>query len=94
MYARIEMSISSVIWNPPLKVNACKNQMRIVASVITVPAFLMNDQARSQVERSTLPTVGKWYAGSSITNGAESPENAFVFLSIMPETMIDATPMK
>ena len=40
-----------------------------------VPAFLMNDQPRSHIERSTLPSVGRWYAGSSITNGAGSPAN-------------------
>ena len=59
-----------------------------------VPAFLMKDQPRSHIERRTLPTVGRWYAGSSITNGAGSPANIFVFLSIIPEIMIAATPMK
>ena len=38
--------------------------------------------------------MGRWYAGSSITNGAGSPENIFVFLSIIPDTTIAAMPMK
>ncbi len=38
-----------------------------------VPAFLMKDQPRSHMERRTLPRVGQWYAGSSITKGAGSP---------------------
>lgn len=43
---------------------------------------------------NTLPTVGRWYAGSSITNGAGSPAKSFVFLRIMPEQIIAATPAK
>jgi len=35
-----------------------------------------------------------WYAGSSITNGAGSPANLFVFFSMMPEMMIAAIPTK
>ena len=54
----------------------------------------MNDQPRSHIERSTLPTVGIWYAGSSITKGAGSPANILVFLSMIPEMMIAAIPMK
>ena len=53
--------------------------MTMEESRIIVPAFLMKDQARSHMERSTLPTVGQWYAGSSITKGAGSPANIFVF---------------
>ena len=59
-----------------------------------VPAFLMKDQPRSHIERSTLLTVGQWYAGSSITKGAGSPAKRLVFLSMMPEQMIAAMPMK
>ena len=39
-------------------------------------------------------SVGIWYAGSSITNGAGSPANIFVFLSMIPEIMIAAIPTK
>ena len=66
----------------------------MVESRITVPAFLIKDQPRSHIERSTLPTVGQWYAGSSMTNGAGSPANSFVFFNMIPETMIANTPMK
>ena len=59
-----------------------------------VPAFLMNDQPRSHIERRTFKSVGKWYAGSSITNGAGSPANILVFLSIIPDTIIAAIPTK
>jgi len=54
----------------------------------------MKDQPRSHMERSTLPTVGMWYAGSSITNGAGSPANIFVFFRMIPETTIAAIPRK
>ena len=59
-----------------------------------VPAFLMKDQPRSHMLRRTLPRVGQWYAGSSMTNGAGSPENILVFFNIMPEMTIAAMPMK
>lgn len=42
----------------------------------------------------TLPIVGIWYAGSSITNGAGSPANIFVFFRMIPEQMIAAIPRK
>ena len=71
-----------------------RNQMTIVESRMIVPAFLMNDQPRSHMDRRTLPRVGQWYAGSSMTNGAGSPANIFVFFSMMPETMMAAMPMK
>lgn len=54
----------------------------------------MKLQPRSQVLLSTLPTVGQWYAGSSITKGAGSPANLLVFLSMIPEITIAAMPMK
>ena len=59
-----------------------------------VPAFLMKDQPRSHMERSTLPRVGIWYAGSSITKGAGSPANILVFFNMIPEIMIAAIPTK
>ena len=55
---------------------------------------MMNDQPRSHMERRTLLSVGIWYAGSSITNGAGSPENIAVFFSMIPDMMIEAMPMK
>ena len=66
----------------------------MVDSRMMVPAFLMKDQPRSHMERRTLPTVGQWYAGSSITKGAGSPENILVFFRMMPETMMQAMPRK
>ena len=66
----------------------------MVDSKMMVPAFLMNDQPRSHMLRRTFITVGIWYAGSSITNGAGSPANILVFFSIIPETMIAAIPTK
>ena len=54
----------------------------------------MNDHPRSHIERRMLLTVGIWYAGSSITKGAGSPANIFVFLSMIPDTMIAAIPRK
>ena len=59
-----------------------------------VPAFLMKLQPRSHMLRSTLPRVGQWYAGSSMTKGAGSPANILVFFSMMPEMMMAAMPTK
>ena len=42
--------------NPKLDVN----QMKMVESRITVPAFLIKDQPRSHMLRSTLTAVGIW----------------------------------
>ena len=70
------------------------NHTAIVESVIIVPAFLINDQPRSHILLNTEPIVGMWYGGSSITNGDGSPANIFVFLSMIPEQMIAAIPMK
>ena len=36
------------------------NQTKMVDRVMMVPAFLIKDQPRSHMERSTLPTVGIW----------------------------------
>ena len=54
----------------------------------------MKDQPRSHMERSTFPTVGQRYAGSSMTKGAGSPANILVFFSMMPETIMAAIPTK
>ena len=67
---------------------------KMVESSMMVPAFFMKLQPRSQVLLSTLPAVGQWYAGSSITKGAGSPANLLVFLSMIPEITIAAMPMK
>ena len=66
----------------------------MVESRMMVPAFLMNAQPRSHMLRRTLPTVGQWYAGSSMTNGAGSPENILVFFKMIPEQMMAAMPRK
>ncbi len=70
------------------------NQIKMVDRRITVPAFLIKDQPRSHMLLSTFPTVGIWYAGSSMTNGAGSPANIFVFFNIIPEQIIAAIPTK
>ena len=61
---------------------------------MTVPARLMKDHPRSQVARSTLPTLGTWYWGSSITKGAGSPAKPLVFFRMMPEITMAPTPIK
>ena len=66
----------------------------MVESRITVPAFLIKEDALSQILLSTLPAVGIWYCGSSITNGDGSPANILVFFNMIPEHTIAATPMK
>ena len=58
--ARMLLSISTMPKEPSAHPNEEVNQTRIVASRITVPAFLINDHPRSHMERSTLPTVGQW----------------------------------
>ena len=87
-------SASNIVKLPSTQPNPCKNQSTMVESKMMVPAFLMKDQPRSHMLRSTFPTVGIWYAGSSITNGAGSPANIFVFFKIIPEQMIAAIPTK
>ena len=52
----------------------------------------MNDHPLSHMLLRTFPNVGQWYAGSSITNGAGSPANIFVFFKIIPEQIIAALP--
>ena len=75
----LPISSSASIPNAPsTQPNRLRNQSTMVESRMIVPAFLMNDQPRSHIERSTLPIVGRWYAGSSITNGAGSPAKGFV----------------
>ena len=59
-----------------------------------VPAFLINDEPLSHILLSIVPTVGIWYAGSSITKGAGSPTKSFVFFKIIPEHIIAAIPIK
>ena len=69
-------------------------QITIEERKIIVPAFLMKELALSHMLRRIFPAVGQWYAGSSITKGAGSPANILVFLSIMPDMMIAAIPIK
>ena len=93
--ARILLFISSTIPKlPPSTPKLCANHTKMVERRIIVPAFLMKDHPRSHVLLRTFPTVGRWYAGSSITNGAGSPANIFVFFKIIPEQIIAAIPTK
>ena len=95
MAAKILSFISSTIPNPPLaKPKFWANQINIVESKIIVPAFLINDHPRSHILLRIFETVGMWYAGNSITNGAGSPANIFVFFNIIPEQIIAAIPTK
>ena len=70
-----------------------RNHITIQASSRIVPAFLMNPLSLSHVWSSTVFACGRWYAGSSITNGAASPWNGFVFFRIIAETSTVATPI-
>ena len=71
-----------------------RNHRTIVERRIIVPAFLIKDHPRSHILLRMLPSVGQWYAGSSITKGAGSPANIFVFFKMIPEQMIAAIPTK
>ena len=91
----LPISSSASIRNcPSTKPKYVVNQITIVDRRMIVPALRIKDHPRSHMLRRTLPTVGIWYAGSSITKGAGSPENIFVFFRIIPEQMIAATPTK
>ena len=93
--ARIERFISSTIWNAPFTTpKDLRNQIRTLAARITVPARFIKLQPRSHMLLSIFIMVGAWYAGSSITKGAGSPANILVFLSIIPDTITAATPIK
>ena len=59
MTARMLLSISTMPKEPFSQPKEEVNHTKMVASRITVPAFLMKDQPRSHMERSTLPTVGQ-----------------------------------
>lgn len=68
--------------------------MNMLDNSTTVPAFLIKDQPLSHMDFRTFPTVGQRYAGSSITKGEGSPANGLVFLSIIPEIITAAIPIK
>ena len=56
----LSSSISGSKASEPLTTpNTDPAQMMIEDSRMMVPAFLMNDQPRSHIERSTFPTVGQ-----------------------------------
>ena len=58
--ARMELLRSSTMPKLPFSTpNPWRNHSRIAESRITVPAFLIKDQARSHMERRMLPTVGR-----------------------------------
>ncbi len=52
-----------------------RNHSTIVIARITVPAFLMNTHDRLPIVRTTWPTFGFVYAGSSSTKGDDLPLN-------------------
>ena len=58
------------------------------------PAFFTKEEPRSYMDFRMSIGRGRWYAGSSITNGAGSPANHFVFFSTIPEKMMAAMPRK
>ena len=57
--ARMLWSISTMPKLPSCQPKDEVNQTKIVARRMIVPAFLMNDQPRSHIERRMLPTVGQ-----------------------------------
>ena len=90
----LSCSASNIPNFPSTQPKLIRNQRMIVERRIIVPAFLMNDHPLSHMLLRTFPNVGQWYAGSSITNGAGSPANIFVFFKIIPEQIIAAIPTK
>ena len=95
IFARILLFSSSTIpKEPPSHPKPIKNHRTMVERRMIVPAFLIKDQPLSHMLLKIFPAVGQWYAGSSITNGAGSPANIFVFFKIIPEQMIAAMPTK
>ena len=89
------LETSSTAPNPPFsKPKVESTHMTMQARNRMVPAFLIKPQSLSQVCMSTVFADGIWYAGSSMTKGAASPENGFVFFKRMADTSTAATPMK
>ena len=90
----MDVSMSSsgryCIW----KLNLDRNQTRMVARRIMVPAFFTKDIPLSPMLFKTSIGRGIWYAGSSITKGAGCPANIFVFFNTIPENTMAQTPRK
>ena len=57
-------------------------------------ALLTKSHPLSRVERKTFLGEGRWYEGSSITNGEGLPASDLNFLRITPDITTAATPMK
>ena len=58
---RMELLLSATMPNAPFSTpKACRNQMMMELSSMTVPARLMKLQPRSQVARRTLLAAGAW----------------------------------
>ena len=88
-----QFSVSSTIPNAPFsKPKVERIHMITQARNRIVPAFLMKPHRRSQVCIRTVLADGMWYAGNSITNGAASPENGFVFFNMIAATRTQTIP--
>ena len=70
------------------------NQRTRHAGKMTSPALRTKPFARTHVWRQTREGAGRWYGGSSITNGAASPANMRVFLRAIPPRTMIAMPTK
>lgn len=93
MLASKAMFMSSVKLPPTNP--TCENvHIPIEASRMIVPAFFMYELPRSYIECIRFLKVGIWYGGSSITNGAGSLINGFVFFRMIPERTTATTPAK
>ena len=66
----------------------------IQATTKIVPALIKNAFNLSHTCNNTVLTLGIWYSGNSITNGAGLPENGFVFFKIIAETNTATIPKK
>ena len=92
--ASSESSASTRPKFPPAKPKLPRNHITAQQRNRMVPAFFRNAHTLSHTLRSTPFGDGAWYAGSSITNGAGSPSNIFVFFKIMQYTITSPMPRK
>ena len=88
-----QFSVSSTIPKEPFS-NPKVERIHMITQARNriVPAFLMKPHRRSQVCIRTVLADGMWYAGNSITNGAASPENGFVFFNMIAATRTQTIP--
>ena len=92
--ARMELSMSTMPNWPSCIPKEEVNQTAMVDRRMIEPAFFTKEEPRSYMDFRMSIGLGRWYAGSSITNGAGSPANHFVFFSTIPEKMMAAMPRK